>query len=135
MNEACKTRYALTRASLIGVVLLSLSACANSPVKETPTDVDLQLVAMGVEEMAKPRPVAGRVQRAYEAEDGGALMDYTLNLEDAKYLDEQDKASISAFVSKSMALIAKARQPACPWWNLPCRNRQRRAAGAAAKPP
>lgn len=66
--------------------------------------------------MASERPVNGDVTRAEEAKDIDQLFNYTLDLEDAKWLDVQDKKRIVRFVEDAAQAISLSRKPECRWF-------------------
>lgn len=124
MNNKWNRPFVMMLASLLGALSLFLSGCASSPERVQTPVTDLQLLKLGVDKLTQPRPVAGKVQRAYQAENNGELMDYALNLEDAKFGDEWDKRRIREFVSEAVVVMARARQVPCRFWQLRCKREQ-----------
>lgn len=105
----------MIRSLVLGLMLLSLTACGNKLVRDASRGSDLDVLVMGVETMAQSRQPAGDIKRAEDATTTGEVWNLALDLEDANWLHDQDKARIVSFVGRAADRIKLARQP-CGFW-------------------
>lgn len=105
----------MTRLFAIGLLLLSLSACATSPASGEKSVSDLDVMVMGVEALAQPREPSGDVKRVEDAATAGQVFNLALDLEEVDWLHEEDKKRIVWFVQRATERIKTARNP-CSWW-------------------
>lgn len=109
---------------LLGLMLLFLTACGTSPVRDDSPANDLDALANSVKSDAEPRTLPNG--KTYCVEDAGTnkkLKSCALNLEDGFFLSEGDKARILDNVLKAVERMKLARNP-CRWWQVKCRARE-----------
>lgn len=91
------------------LILLFLSACGTSPVKDDlPASPELDVLVLGVETMAKKREPAGDVKRAEDAQNVGDVWGLAMDLEEVDWLHEEDKLNIVEFVTKAVERIKES---------------------------
>lgn len=114
-----------THKSVLLATLLFLPSCGTSPGPRDLPASDLAVVKLAVQQMTQPRPVQGKVTRLEDAQTGDDLFRYGLAVEQAKWLDEQDKLRLRFFINDALDVVEESRKPPCPWWNYACiRNRR-----------
>ena len=113
----------MIRSLVLGLILLSLTACGNKLAKGDSRGSDLDVLVMGVETMAQSRHPAGEIKRAEDARTTGEVWNLALDLEDANWMHDQDKARIVKFVGRAADRIKLARQPCSFWQSLWKSNR------------
>lgn len=74
------------------------------------------MLVLGVKLLAQPRHPEGPIQNRSQAENTGELWNYSGRQEDVEELSNIDKQKIVEFVQESTDIMAKARLPACSWW-------------------
>lgn len=134
-SKPTSKRGAMTQALLLGLTLLFLSACGSLPERGVSSESDLDVLVMGVEEMAVEREPASDVKRAEDVQTTGEGWSLLLALEDVDWLHEDDKARIVRFVKRATDRIREARNPPCSLWERLTRRRecpQPRASGEGA---
>lgn len=105
----------MTQALLLGLTLLFLSGCVTSGASGVSSESDLDVLVMGVEEMAQSREPMTDVKRSEDVQNNGEGWSLLLALEDVDWLHEQDKAKIVRFVKRATDRIRQARNPPCTW--------------------
>lgn len=107
---------------LLMLISLSLTACSSSPARVENHASDLEVLKLGVETLSEPRQPAGDIQRLEDAKTSGQAFRYAMDLEDALYLSNEDKARTARFVQKATAAIIASRDPSCHFWQLACKR-------------
>lgn len=106
------------------LTLLFLTSCASSPASDASPATDLAVLRLGVQALTQPRQPNGDIQRAEDAKTSGQVFNYALDLEDVNWLQNDDKARLRTFVTKSLDTIEASRFT-CRWYELACRRRLR----------
>lgn len=124
-----------TNLFVLGLMLAFLTSCAHTPAADVKPASDLAVLQLGVEALTQERSVAGTVQHAEQAATNGELLNYTLALEDVRFLEKQDRSNLRVFVAKSLEVIRQSRLTACRWWQVRCKGARAGALQAAGAAP
>lgn len=110
---------------VIGVLVLFLSACATLPTAADSRATDLEVMRLGVKALAQPREPQGAIRNPEDATTNEQAFDLLLQLDDIKYLSNEDKRRIYEFVDAAVKAIAKSRQQTCRWYQLKCKKQNK----------
>lgn len=97
------------------LLALFLSSCVSSPKPVVNHGSDLEVLSLGIQQLAKNRTPQGDIQRMEDAKDSGEVYNYGLDLEDVNWLHWEDKKAIVEFTVKSVEVIKRSREPPCKW--------------------
>lgn len=102
----------LIRPWLIATISLSLSSCAISPIRDDSpeSDLDALMVTVQIETEARKLP-NGKTYCLEDAMSEGARDECALDLEEALWLSNEDKARLKHFLEKSVKTLKLRRQP------------------------
>lgn len=114
--KTTERRRAKTLGFVLGATLLSLTACASSPVRDDSPANDLQAMLSSLRRDAAPRHYpSGKDYCVEEAFTGEQMTDCASSGEDLHYLDTEDKRRMLGTAERAVKRVELSRNP-CTWY-------------------
>lgn len=96
----------------IGILSLLVTACGTQPVRDDSPANDLQTLSYATKQNTKKRLLPNGKEYCVElSRTNGELQTCALDLEDALYLSNQDKAILQQLIDRAMKRLELARNP------------------------